>query len=678
MARLTSVVVLLGGLTGLYFLAGKLGLEFFGLLHPSASAVWPPTGVAIAALLLFGYRASPAVFAGAFLVNLTTAGSPLTSLGIAFGNTLEAVAAAALVQRFAGGRFVFDRARDILKFAGLAAILSTEISATVGVTVLTLGGYADPEQFGALWLTWWLGDAAGAVLVTPLLVLWYLDHDVRAPLPRAVEAALLFAAVIVTTALVFLEPLLGRYSLPFLCLPPLVWAAFRFRQREVATAVCIMSVIATWATATGQGPFVMETANESLLVLQAFAATIGLTALVMAALVEERAVLLARERAALTEAEAALRSSDVFLAMLSHELRNPLSAIAAAGAVLVQPGMTSDAVERAGRIIQRQTAHFTRLIDDLLDVARVTAGKMVLERQVVSMAQTVDHAVQALTQYDARTPARVELRLEPAWVFADPHRLQQIVTNLLHNAIKNTPADGAIRVETLERDREAVLRVADSGAGIPAAVLPRVFDLFAQGTQGPDRVHGGLGVGLALVRRLVELHGGRVEARSEGASRGSRFTVLLPRAAAPGTVPAARERPERTSRAYRILIVEDDADARESLRLLLDGAGHKTFAAADGETGVEHALRHQPDVALIDLGLPGIDGHEVARRIRAISPRIRLIAVTGYGRDEDRRRARQSGFDAHLVKPIMAEQLHAAMDQVLAAAAASDAPRPSS
>jgi signal transduction histidine kinase/ActR/RegA family two-component response regulator len=668
MARLKLSLFLLG-LTGLYFLAGKVGLGFFGLLHPSASAIWPPTGVAIAALLVFGYRVSPAIFAGAFLVNFTTTGWLFSSLGIAAGNTLEGVAAANLVERFANGRFAFNRALDIFKFAALAAVISTELSATTGVTVLTIAGHAEPSQFGAIWLTWWLGDATGAILVTPFLVLWYLDHDVRASLARAAEAAFLFATVIVTTSLLFFEPVLGRYPFVFLCLPPLVWAAFRFRQREVATAVAIMSVIATWATAAGRGPFVMGTANESLMVVQAFTATVAMTALVMAALVQERVALLQRERAALAEAEAALRASDVFLAMLSHELRNPLSAIAAAGAVLGQPGIPTDAVARAGRIIQRQTAHFTRLIEDLLDVARVTAGKMTLERHLVNLAQTVEHAVQAATQDEGRKAPHVALHLEPVWVFADPNRLQQIVTNLLQNSIKHTPADGSIRIETLARDDDAILRISDSGSGIPPDVLPRIFDLFAQGEQGPDRARGGLGVGLTLVRRLVDLHGGRVEAHSEGTDRGSRFTVVLPRVEAPARAQEGRDVPERKGRACRILIIEDNHDARESLRLLLDGAGHRTLAAADGETGVEYALKRQADIALIDLGLPGIDGHEVARRIKAIDPGIRLIALTGYGRDEDRQRSRQSGFDAHLVKPVAVDELNAVMDRLLAAAA---------
>jgi two-component system, sensor histidine kinase len=655
-------------LTGIYVLAGRVGLEFFGLLHPSASAVWPPTGVAIGLLLVLGLRAAPAIFLGAFLVNLLTAGTLVTSLGIAAGNTLEGVAAAYLVGRFANGRNVFDHALDIFKFAALAALASTTLSATIGVSVLTAANLAEPAQFGAIWLTWWLGDVAGAILFTPLVVLWFREPGLEGAADRAFEALLLLATVAALTSLVFFHPLLARYPLAFLCLPALAWAAFRFRQRTVAATVAAMSVMATWATATGNGPFVMGTPNESLLVLQAFTAAIAITTLVMSSLVQERIALLQRERAALAEAEAALRSSDVFLAMLSHELRNPLSAIAAASAVLDHPGMSTDAANRAGRIIKRQTAHFTRLIEDLLDVARATVGKMALQRSPVNLADSVTAAIQSSTTNSHRSLPRVQLDLAPVWTDADPDRVTQIITNLLHNAIKYTGQDGTIRIETCEEGEDAVIRIADTGAGIAPELLPRVFELFAQGEQGPDRAQGGLGLGLALVRRLTDLHAGTVTAHSEGPGRGSTFVVRLPRGVSPaGGVHAQRGATAAASaeRTYRILIVEDNADARESLRIILESAGHEILEAGNGETGVEYALKLDPSVALIDIGLPDIDGCEVARRIRAIKNGIRLIALTGYGREEDRKRSRQAGFDAHLVKPVVVQTLLETMDGLL-------------
>jgi CheY-like chemotaxis protein/anti-sigma regulatory factor (Ser/Thr protein kinase) len=247
--------------------------------------------------------------------------------------------------------------------------------------------------------------------------------------------------------------------------------------------------------------------------------------------------------------------------------------------------------------------------------------------------------------------------------------LNQIITNLLHNAIKYTGQTGTIRISTHADGDCGVLAIVDSGVGIAADLLPRVFELFAQGAQGPDRAHGGLGVGLALVRRLTELHSGTVTAHSDGVGKGSTFIVRLPRAAAPAVAgdaqPGAGAASPNAARAYRILIVEDNADARESLRIILETAGHEILEAGDGETGVEYALKLEPSVALIDIGLPDIDGCEVARRIRAIKGGIRLIALTGYGREDDRKRSDQAGFDAHLVKPVVVQHLLETMNALL-------------
>jgi integral membrane sensor domain MASE1 len=278
-----KVVLLNAAVLGVYFAAGKFGLSFFALIHPSASAVWLPTGVAMAALLLFGLRLVPAIFIGAFLVNVTTAGSIASSLGVALGNTLESVVALALVERFAGGRSAFHSAAGILKFAGLAAFVSTTVSATIGVASLTLGGYAPEEGLAAIWLTWWLGDAAGAVLVTPLLVLWWTNPTWTWSARKTLEAALLLAAVAAVGIATFFPPALTEYPLAFLNLVPLVWGALRFGPRELATAIALLALVAITSTATGGGPFTEGTPNESLLVLQAFLVLISMTALPMAA-----------------------------------------------------------------------------------------------------------------------------------------------------------------------------------------------------------------------------------------------------------------------------------------------------------------------------------------------------------------------------------------------------------
>jgi PAS domain S-box-containing protein len=352
------------------------------------------------------------------------------------------------------------------------------------------------------------------------------------------------------------------------------------------------------------------------------------------------------------ETAEANRAKDEFLATLSHELRNPLGAIVNAAAALDHGGIGEDRAARLRQIIHRQTHHLTRLVDDLLDVARATAGKIALNRQPIDLADVAGGCVRSLRESGRAHHRRVTIRVESVIVNADPTRLAQIITNLLDNAVKFTPTGGAVDVDVMREGQEGVIRVSDRGMGITPEMLPRVFDLFAQAEQPLDRSVGGLGIGLALSRRLVEMHGGTITVASEGRGRGAQFTVRLPVEAMPTPAPApAVPAPKR---ARTILVIEDNDDARESLRLLLESLGHRVLAAVDGHQGVAQALEHRPEVLLVDLGLPGLDGYEVARAVRSTpgGTSAMLIAVTGYGQAEDRRRSREAGFDAHLVKPV--------------------------
>jgi len=273
-----------------YFVAGKLGLRL-AFVHASATGVWPPTGIALAAFLILGYRVWPAILCAAFLVNLTTAGSVATSLGIGIGNTLEGLAGAYLVNRFANGRRVFQGARDTFRFVILAALLSTTVSAIIGVTTLSIAGFADWAQYGRIWSTWWLGDAVGALVVAPVVLLWSNDSRVRWHRGQALEAAALFAALSLVGLVVFdglVASAFRHYPLEFLCVPLLIWTAFRFGQREVATAVAVLSAIALVGTLRGFGPFARGTQNESLLLLQAFMGVTAVMSLALGAVVSER------------------------------------------------------------------------------------------------------------------------------------------------------------------------------------------------------------------------------------------------------------------------------------------------------------------------------------------------------------------------------------------------------
>jgi len=281
--------LVLAALGGAYFVAGKLGLKL-AFVHASATTVWPCTGIALAAFLILGYRVWPVILTGAFLVNLTTAGSVATSLGIAVGNTLEGVVGCYLVSRFAGGQHAFERAQDIFKFALLAGMVSTAVSATVGVTTLALEGFADWAMYGAIWSTWWLGDAVGAVVVTPWLLLWRENPRLNWTREQTIELAFLLSGVFFTAWIVFggrFHSALKNYPLEYLCIPFLIWTAFRFGRRKAATANCVLAAVATWGTLHGFGPFSRESQNTSLLLLQAFVGIMAILSLVLAAEVTE-------------------------------------------------------------------------------------------------------------------------------------------------------------------------------------------------------------------------------------------------------------------------------------------------------------------------------------------------------------------------------------------------------
>jgi len=841
----------------LYLLAAKLGLKL-AFVHASATAVWPPAGIALAALLLRGYGMWPAVFIGAFVANITTAGSIATSLGIAAGNTLEAVVGTYLVTRFAAGRRAFARGQDAIRFFVLAGLVSTTVSATIGVGSLVLGGFAAWGNALSIWLTWWLGDAAGDALVAPLLILWAERPRLRWGARRLIEGGLLLLSLVAVGQLVFGSVLLWGprdYPIDFIAVPPLVWAAFRFGPRDTATASFVLASMALWGTLHGQGPFHRQDPNESLLLVQAFVGLNAGLALAFAAVVAEKkrvdgerlalvpealaarrfaetsekrarflaeasavlgssidydatlvrltrlaiplladlcavdllqedgtirrvahahvdpgkddlvrdhrarhgfnaaassgvpavirtrrsalvsdatdddlaqaasnpahldmlrrlglkswmiVPLIAHERvlgavsfaitesarrysrmdlalaetvgnraasaienarlyreaqAARAEAETANRLKDEFLAMLGHELRNPLGAISNAVHILDRvEDVHGQSATHAREIITRQVQHLGGLIDDLLDVGRVVTGKIRLDRGPLDLFQAVERALHTLGAVGKSSDHVIRVQGESVWIDGDVTRIEQVVLNLVENALRYTPPGGSIQLDTHRQGGRAVLRVQDSGMGIHRDLLPRVFDLFVQGERGADRAHGGLGIGLTLVKRLVELHDGTAEAASAGPGAGSVFTITFPALSLPSlpvaTSPAAPPVPTR-----RIVIIEDNADSRETLRVLFQIYGHEVHEAEDGPTGVDLVLRLRPDAAFVDVGLPGFDGYEVARRIRATadSERLCLIAVTGYGLPADQELAREAGFNFHLVKPVHPSQIN--------------------
>jgi PAS domain S-box-containing protein len=366
------------------------------------------------------------------------------------------------------------------------------------------------------------------------------------------------------------------------------------------------------------------------------------------------------------EAEAANRSKDEFLAMLGHELRNPLAPIVTALQLLQARNVGG--IERERALIERQVRHLLRLVDDLLDVARVARGRVDLRKRVVEVQDVVSSAVELASPLLEERGHELDVAVEPELrVEGDPARLAQIVANLLTNAAKYTSERGHVEVRAARVGEEARIDVSDDGIGIAPDLLPRIFELFVQGNRGLDRSQGGLGLGLPIVHSLVALHGGRVEAHSDGPGRGSRFTVWLP--ASEGEVASAAEpiraAPRAASRSHRVLIVDDNADAALLLGEAVALFGHDVRTAHDGPSALRVAEAFAPDVALVDIGLPLMDGFEVARRLRALPglTGLRMIAVTGYGQPADRERSRAAGFDVHLVKPVDLDTIEALLSE---------------
>jgi signal transduction histidine kinase/integral membrane sensor domain MASE1/CheY-like chemotaxis protein len=836
-----------------YVLAAKLGLRF-AVVHASATPLWPPTGIALAALVLGGYRWWPAIFLGAFVANVTTAGSVATSLGIAAGNAAEALTGAALVWRFADGRNAFALPRTIFAFVFGAGFLAPVVSATVGVSSLVLGGYAAWSGVGAIWLTWWLGDVAGALVLAPLLIVWANEPRVAGGPARRAEALALLALTIAAGVLVFggaVRTDAHDAPLAFLSLPALVWGAYRFGPRGATTVLTVLSAIAAVGTVYGRGPFAVGGPNASLLLLQAFLITTAGTILPLAALAEElarrearsaenarlyresegqrrtaeafaatsralaqsldvkdvaervvssarellggtvaivyqldaatgghqalalagdagpqfsgaftipegvgtiglalregrlvatddvtsdprivltpdirarlartphRAVLavplVARGRtigafmvgdragrafthaetmlaetfahhaalaianahvfeeeraaradaeSARADAEAASRAKDEFLAVLSHELRTPLTAIVGWARMLRSGNLPAAAVANAVEVIDRNAAAQVQLIEDLLDVSRIVSGTLRLELRPVKLAPVLGAAVDAVRPTAERQgvaiTSNVAARLD--LVTADAGRLQQVFWNLLANAVKFTPSGGSIAVTAANDHGGVRLSVADTGAGIDATTLPHVFERFRQADSSMTRRHGGLGLGLALVKHIVELHGGTVCAESDGLGRGATFTVSLPSAGAaeiPEPSPSPAWPHGATLADVTVLVVDDEPDAREFCEQALARHGAAVVTADSVSHALERMAAVKPDVVVTDLAMPGEDGFGLIRKLRAGESdrgrRVVAVALTAYAGEQDRRRVLDAGFDAHMAKPF--------------------------
>jgi signal transduction histidine kinase len=517
----TRAVLLQVALAAVYVAAGKLGLSL-ALVHASASAVWPPTGIAIAAFLLLGRSVWPAIFAGAFLVNLTTAGNLATSLAIAFGNTLEGWIGAELVRRFAGGLTAFERPGDVCRFVALAGLSATAVSPSLGVTSLCLGGFASWEEYQHLWLTWWLGDAGGAVVVTPALILWAQRPRLGWTRDQWLEAAGLLAVLVATGFIAFgggsTHPGVDG-SLSFLCLPPAIWTAFRFGRRETATAVLILSGFAVWGTVLDSGS--EREVNQSLVVLQVFMGVVSVTSLSLAAVVSQRRraqAQLERQAAELARSNAEL---DDFARVVSHDLKAPLRGISSLTAWIIEDNKDVVRFESQEhlRLLGERARRMGRLIDGVLSYSRV--GREQSPERVDSRA-VVEEIIDSLEPLRGVT-VRIEGRL-PVVLF-DRTQLTQVLQNLIQNAVQHIGKQvGEVVVSAREDARWFEFSVRDNGVGIAESHLHRIFQMFYVLDPEGDTT----GVGLAIVKKIVEMQGGSVAVES-AQGRGATFRFRIPK-----------------------------------------------------------------------------------------------------------------------------------------------------
>ena len=659
-----------------YFVAGKLGLSL-AFVNASATAVWPPTGLAIAALLLFGPQLIPGILVGALAVNLATSGDLPSSAGIAIGNTLEAILGSYLVQRWASGRNAFERPQNVLLFALFAATVAPAVSATIGVSTLAIRGLAEWSDFAPIWLTWWLGDANGALLVAPVVVLWVAYRGAIRP-EKLAEAGLLAVGTVATALLIFggLQPASVRHlPIAFLTFPVLVWAAFRFGPRAAATANLAIGGIAVWGTLNGFGPYALESQNESLLVLQAFMAVAAVTSLVLGAAVLDRSRaetrVLAAEQQSRHVAEEGTRLREEFLSVATHELRTPVAAVSGY-AQLAQRALEAGRYEGVGDAvgsIVRQSRRLAALITQLLDASHVHADRFEIDRRLTDVSAAAVWAVEAARMGDA---GRHEWDVHiGAGIHADvdPDRWEQLVVNLLDNAMKYSETRKTITVSLTEAQNELSLRVADEGIGIPPDRIARIFERFYRAHDDPSL--SGLGLGLYIAREIAERHGGRIQVTSVEAQK-TEFTVTLP-ATSRADVGAARAvsnaelTVERSNSRGRVLVIDDEADVRTIVETVLRESGQIVTTAENGEEALALAVREPPDLILLDKLMPVMDGTAFARAYRAAVSRPAPIVAFCAARDAETW-ATSIGAVAHVGKPFDLSELDETVRRELEAA----------
>jgi signal transduction histidine kinase/ActR/RegA family two-component response regulator len=679
-----------------YFAFAKVGLALASI-HPSASPIWPPTGLALAAVMLRGYRVWPAILLAAWLANATTAGSLATSIAIALGNTLESLVGGYLISRWSGGPRTFDSPAGVARFALIVLVAATPVSATIGVGSLALAGFADAARLASTWLTWWLGDLAGALVITPVIVLWVQSRSGAPPREDLLETGAVIAAAIAVGILAFsplLEQTPNRDPLGFLAVLPLMWAALRCNQRDTASVALVLSGFALWGALSGEGPFARSTLNDSLLLLIMYMISASVPTLALSAnvavhrqterrlrdahaaldgIVQERTTALEETREALLQAQK-MEALGQLTGGIAHDFNNVLTAII----------NSLEAVRGAAAKDAKTRQRLSRALQAARNGAALVQQMLVFARRGPLQVQATDvNAIimSSVAMFKRGCPATIEVRTDLApdlrWATADASQVQTAILNLAVNARDAMPAGGSLTIRTANAPLAAPaqlppgdyvsITIADTGEGMSPQVLARAFEPFFT----TKEIGKGTGLGLSMVYSAMQQMAGDVAIESRP-GEGTTVRLLLPAAAPPPADRRVDARRAATGRRpqtepVRILYVEDDPLVSLATVDLLKGAGYAVHAAPDAGTALDLLAAHpEIDLLVTDIGLPGMDGRELAAEARRRRPELKLVFLTGY----DRSGAIGEAVDArteYLNKPYLDSELFDALSRLSSA-----------
>ncbi len=654
-----------------YFIAARLGLSLQAV-NEFAALIWPPSGIAIVVLLLFGRNLWPGVMLGAFFANFSIGASIPEALGIAIGNTLEATLALYFLNRLGVDR-VFPRLRDTMGFI-LVAVTAPIVSATLGVSTLVLGGSIPSSQFLLTWIPWWIGDMLGALILVPFVLSWIAPQFYKKTVAEEIERV---AAITVTTATAFfIFWMASSVTLPPFLYPifiPLAWTAIRTGLRSTTLCIFLLAILAETGALFGRGVFYSYGQDTALLWTQLFIGVSAAGFLILATIARERKADQRAMASNLTKLEAALkrisgedRAKSEFIAILAHELRNPLAPVLSTLEFMQLETVGANAeVLKSVESIRHHIKSVSRLLDDLLDISRINNKKYRLERSVIELGSVITHAVNmSAPAIRARNHTiSVSLPESPVHLNADPVRLEQIIANVLNNAAKFTPPNGKIYISVVPQEGAVSIIIRDNGIGIDEEASQYIFEPFRRASDH-QRETPGLGLGLSLTKRLVELHGGTISMHSGGKNLGSEFIITLPTTVEKAAPVEKLKEIAPSKQKHRVLVVDDNKPAADGLAKLLRHFGYETALAYDGTEALQAIEKFRPSVAVLDIGLPGMSGYEVAQKVRLLSGGPALVAVTGYGQSTDKLRARDSGFAYHLTKPVGIRDLTNVLDKI--------------